>query len=149
MLFGIFIKYFFVGTYIMFWVDILLFGKDWQRKNFFSSKSRHGIVPGLGSWWRTVICLIIPTMKSCWQQIRCYVFYLFPTQQQSTIDGRTCLLSTDPGDAQTSQLIWRLPRSFVCILLHFIDITIHLKTKKNRLLLLHHRNWSDSVTSNL
>lgn len=26
------------------------------------------------------------------------MIYLFPTQQLSTVHGRTCLLSTDPGD---------------------------------------------------
>lgn len=33
-----------------------------------------------GSWWRTVFCLIIPSMKSCWWQIGCYVLYLFLIQ---------------------------------------------------------------------
>lgn len=79
------------------------FFPDWQRQTFLptqkcSVKTQHHPWTLKGSWWRDVICLIFSTTKSCWQQNSCYVFYLFPTQQLNTTDGRICLLSIDPGD---------------------------------------------------
>lgn len=79
------------------------FFPDWHRRTFLptqkrSVKTQHHLRTLKGSWWRDVICLISSTAKSCWQQNSCYVFYLFPTQQLNTTDGRICLLSIDPGD---------------------------------------------------
>lgn len=74
----------------------------------YSVKTQHRPWTLDGSWLRTVICLILLTTQSCWQQVRCYVFYLFPTQRLSTTDGRTCLHSIDPGDLVQHQCKWNI-----------------------------------------
>lgn len=136
------------GNYVKFCLDGLFFSEDWQRQSFFptkkySVKTQHHSWTLDGSWWRTVICLIISTIKNSWQPIRCYVLYLFLTQQLSTTDGRTCLLSIDRGDLvshqRTLKCFWTvgrakqferyfriLERAIVTISSHFTDCSITL-----------------------
>lgn len=75
------------------WNNFFFFKKNWAI-----SKTRRLPSSLNGSWWRTGTSLSFSTTKGCCLRVRCHVFDLFASQQLSTTDGRTCLLSTDPGD---------------------------------------------------